>query len=66
MSWLFGTKRGGTNSASRGTTQPSLHLHAAQPVVVDDQLLDVALDHADGAGDQLGPLGGGERSGGVK
>src|SRR4051794_3283392 len=21
--WLFGTKRGGTNSASRGTTQPS-------------------------------------------
>ena len=37
------------------------HLHAAQVVrVVDDQLVDGAFDDADGAGEQLGPLGGGE------
>ena len=36
------------------------HLHAAQLVVVDDQLLDGAFDDADGAGDQLVPLDGGE------
>jgi hypothetical protein len=28
--------------------------------VVDDQLFDGAFDDADGAGEQLGPLGGGE------
>ena len=31
--------------------------------VVDDQLVDGALDDADGAGEQLGPLGGGEGAG---
>ena len=62
--WLFGTKRGGTNSASRGHDAAVGHLDAAQPVVVvDDELLDGAFDDADGAGDQLGPLGGGEEVG---
>ena len=65
-SWLFGTNRGGTNSASRGTTQPVVHLHATQSVVVDDQLFDFPFDHADRAGDQLGPLRGVRVSGGVK
>ena len=38
-----------------------VHLYAAQVVlVVDDQLVDGALDDADGAGEQLGPLGVGE------
>ena len=36
------------------------HLHAAQLVVVDDQLFDGALDDADGPGDQLVPVDGGE------
>ena len=58
---LFGTKRGGTNSASRGNDAAVVHLHAAQLVrVVDDQLVDGAFDDADGAGEQLGSLGGGE------
>ena len=57
---LFGTKRGGTNSASAGDDAAVAHLHAAQVVrVVDDQLFDGAFDDADGAGEQLGPLGGG-------
>jgi hypothetical protein len=38
-----------------------VHLYAAQTVrVVDDQLFDAAFHDADGAGEQLGPLGGGE------
>src|SRR3954454_11308638 len=37
-----------------------VHLDAAQLVVVDDQLFDGAFHNADGAGDELGPLGGGE------
>src|SRR4051794_13497199 len=37
-----------------------VHLDAAQLVVVDDQLFDRAFDDDDGAGDELGPLGGGE------
>ena len=38
-----------------------VHLHAAQVVaVVDDELVDGAFDDADGAGEQLGPFGGGE------
>ena len=42
-------------------------LHTAQlDGVVDDQLLDAALDDGDGAGEQLGPLGGGEDVGWVK
>jgi len=31
--------------------------------VVDDQLVDGAFDDADGAGEQMGPLGGGEGAG---
>ena len=33
------------------------HLYAAEPVVVDDELLDGALDDADGARDELRALG---------
>jgi hypothetical protein len=47
-----------------GNDTAVVHLDAAQLVgVVDDELFDVALDDADGAGEQRGPRGGAERIG---
>ena len=58
---LFGTKTGRHEQRVAGHDTAVVHLHAAQAVVlVDDQLFDGAFDDADGAGEQLGPLGGGE------
>ena len=59
----FGTKRGRHEQRVPGHDAAVVQLHAAEPVVVDDELLDGALHDADRAGQQLGPLGGGEEVG---
>ena len=57
----MGTNRGRTNTAVRGTTWPDVELDAGQLVVLDDQAGDRLVDDADGAGDELLALVGGER-----
>ncbi len=59
----WGTKAGRTKTASRRTTRPSSSSTPSQPVVLDDQPGDRALDDADRAGDEPLALGRGERAG---
>ena len=56
----MGDEGGRTNTAARGTTSPVVELDAGQLVVVDDQPGDRGVDDADGAGDELFALFGGE------
>ena len=56
----LGTNRGRTNTAVRGTTWPDVELDAGQLVVLDDEAGDGVVDDADGAGDELFALVGGE------